>query len=99
MDRHLLDALDEVNRHHWENKQDPEIISRIANYEMAFRMQMAAPELVDLTRSQITFARPMDWIGQSRKSVLEGWVVVIILPHLRPIACWQGAWLSEGFVS
>ena len=50
MDRHLLDALDEVNRHHWENKQDSEIISRIANYEMAFRMQMAAPELVDLTR-------------------------------------------------
>ena len=99
MDRHLLDALDEINRHHWENKQDPEIISRIANYEMAFRMQMAAPELVDLSREPDHVRTAYGGIGQSRKSVLEGWVAVIILLHLRPIAFWQGAWLSEGFVS
>src|SRR4029077_6206528 len=32
-----------------EQNQDPEVIARIAAYELAFRMQTAAPELTDLS--------------------------------------------------
>jgi hypothetical protein len=50
-----LDAIASLNRRHLENLQDPEIASRIASYELAFRMQAAAPELVDLSQeSQAT---------------------------------------------
>jgi len=45
-----LDAISSLNRRHLEALQDPEIASRIASYELAFRMQSAAPELVDLSQ-------------------------------------------------
>jgi hypothetical protein len=50
-----LDALRELNQTNFDIVGDPEIASRIASYELAFRMQSAAPELVDLSReSQAT---------------------------------------------
>jgi len=45
-----LEAIANLNRHRLESLQDPEIASRIASYELAFRMQSAAPELVDLSQ-------------------------------------------------
>ena len=49
LQRGALDALGELNRRQYEKIHDPEIASRIANYELAFRMQAAAPELTDLS--------------------------------------------------
>jgi len=49
LQRKGLDALAKLNRERFDKVQDPEIASRIANYELAFRMQTAAPELVDLS--------------------------------------------------
>jgi hypothetical protein len=45
-----LDALRSVNTGRYEKIHDPEIASRIASYELASRMQTAAPELIDLSR-------------------------------------------------
>jgi hypothetical protein len=45
-----LAAIASLNRRRLESLGDPEIASRIASYELAFRMQSAAPELVDLSR-------------------------------------------------
>lgn len=42
-----LAAIRQMNQLRFQQKQDPEILSRIASYEMAFRMQSAAPELLD----------------------------------------------------
>ena len=44
-----LDLLGDLNRAHHERTGDPEVQSRIAAYELAFRMQAAAPELIDLS--------------------------------------------------
>ncbi len=44
-----LDALKDLNDRKYQEIHDPEIASRIANYELANRMQTAAPELVDLS--------------------------------------------------
>jgi hypothetical protein len=49
LQREGLDALGDLNRARFERVRDPEIQSRIANYELAFRMQSAAPELMDLS--------------------------------------------------
>ena len=38
-----LDAIDELNRQRYQATGDREILTRIANYELAFRMQSAAP--------------------------------------------------------
>ncbi len=47
--RASLDTLAELNRLRFDKQHDPEITSRIAAYELAFRMQSAAPELMDLS--------------------------------------------------
>jgi len=49
MQRKSLDGLEKLNRRRLAHLGDPEIASRIASYELAFRMQSAAPELIDLS--------------------------------------------------
>ena len=50
MRREWLDDIARVNELSQQQYGDPEIASRIAQYEMAFRMQTSAPELTDLSR-------------------------------------------------
>ncbi|MGN6546776.1 MAG: DUF1501 domain-containing protein [Aureliella sp.] len=45
--RVMLDALSQLNERRHAELGDPEIQTRIAQYEMAFRMQRSVPELVD----------------------------------------------------
>ena len=47
--RAFLDAVGEINQAAFANVGDPEIEARIAQYEMAFRMQRSVPELTDLS--------------------------------------------------
>jgi uncharacterized protein (DUF1501 family) len=49
MQRAGLDALRDLNQQRLGAIGDPEIASRINAYELAFRMQSAAPELIDLS--------------------------------------------------
>jgi hypothetical protein len=48
--RDIVDAAERLNRLQDEAVDDPEIRTRIAQYEMAFRMQTSVPELVDLSK-------------------------------------------------
>jgi hypothetical protein len=48
--RQVLDALKELNAVRLKDTGDPEIATRISSYEMAYRMQTSAPELIDLNR-------------------------------------------------
>ncbi len=48
--RESLDAVARLNRMRLAETGDPEIATRIAAYEMAYRMQTSAPELMDLSR-------------------------------------------------
>ena len=47
--RQMLDALGKLNRMKHEAYGDPEIETRITQYEMAYRMQTSVPELTDLS--------------------------------------------------
>ena len=47
--RQLLDGLAELNQQQLATSGNPEIAARIAQYEMAFRMQQSVPELIDLS--------------------------------------------------
>ncbi|WP_238326027.1 DUF1501 domain-containing protein [Bryobacter aggregatus] len=50
MRRRMLDALGELNQMTYEKYADAETKSRIAQYEMAFRMQSSVPDLTDLSK-------------------------------------------------
>ncbi len=47
--RQFLDTVAKLNRMQFEEYGDPEIVTRISQYEMAFRMQSSVPELTDLS--------------------------------------------------
>jgi hypothetical protein len=48
--RRMLDALAKLNQKQLDEIADPETQARIAQYEMAFRMQSSVPELMNLSR-------------------------------------------------
>jgi Protein of unknown function (DUF1501) len=48
--RELVDAINALNRHRQKTVANPEIETRIAAYEMAFRMQASVPELMDISK-------------------------------------------------
>jgi hypothetical protein len=48
--RASLDALNRLNAQALATEHDPEIAARIQSYEMAFRLQTSAPELMDLSK-------------------------------------------------
>ena len=50
MRRKFLDSLGELNQQNLDEYGDPEIATRISQYEMAFRMQTSVPELTDLSK-------------------------------------------------
>ncbi len=48
--RNVIDAVNTINGDHLDLVGDPEVAARIASYEMAYRMQSSAPELMDLSK-------------------------------------------------
>jgi hypothetical protein len=67
--RQTLDLVQQLNREHLAARAgDDELAARIAAYELAFRMQAAAPELVDLSRESDETRR---LYGLDRKETAE----------------------------
>ncbi len=58
--RDVIDAVNELNGERLKDVGDPEIATRIAAYEMAFKMQTSAPELIDLSKES---ARTLEMYG------------------------------------
>ncbi|MEM9919168.1 MAG: DUF1501 domain-containing protein [Bacteroidota bacterium] len=48
--RRMLDYLKNLHESQYEHTQDPSINSRIAQYEMAYRMQSSVPETLDISK-------------------------------------------------
>jgi uncharacterized protein (DUF1501 family) len=46
----VVDAVNALNRIHQDAVDDPEVATRIAQYELAFKMQTSVPELMDLSQ-------------------------------------------------
>ena len=85
--RRMLDALARLNQKHFDDVADPETQARIAQYEMAFRMQTSVPSLMDLSNEP----RPVTRHVRPRRPSAR---------HVRGHrACWPAAWSSAACVS
>jgi hypothetical protein len=47
---HSIDSINQLNKLQYNAVQDPEILTRIAQYEMAFKMQASVPDLTDMSK-------------------------------------------------
>lgn len=65
-----LDTLGKLNRTRYQEVHDPEITSRIAAYELANRMQTAAPELIDIAGEP---QHVLDAYGVGRPEPKKAW--------------------------
>ena len=50
MQRDSIEAINALNRAQYGMLKDPEILTRVAQYEMAFKMQSSVPDLVDMSK-------------------------------------------------
>lgn len=50
MQKDTIDAITQLNRLQHKAVSDPEILTRVAQYEMAFRMQASVPDLMDMSK-------------------------------------------------
>jgi hypothetical protein len=48
--KRTIETINDINRLAYEDVQDDEILTRISQYEMAFRMQMSVPEVMDVSK-------------------------------------------------
>ena len=71
LQQHRIDTVNQMNQRRFDTVRDPEIAARIANYELAFRMQMAAPEVLDIDREP-DFIREMYGVDRSEPSGMGG---------------------------
>jgi len=62
--RQMLDGLAQLNQRELTQSGDPEIATRILQYEMAFRMQSSVPDLTDLTKES---AKTFELYGEESK--------------------------------
>ncbi|MFO1007337.1 MAG: DUF1501 domain-containing protein [Planctomycetaceae bacterium] len=62
--RTMLDSLAKLNQRQLAQSGDPEIATRISQYEMAFRMQSSVPDLTDLSRES---AQTFELYGEDAK--------------------------------
>ncbi|MCY7356519.1 MAG: DUF1501 domain-containing protein [Rudanella sp.] len=46
--KQTIDAITEINKQEYNEVKDPEILTRISQYELAFRMQMSVPDAMDI---------------------------------------------------
>ncbi|MDX2195670.1 MAG: DUF1501 domain-containing protein [Cytophagales bacterium] len=46
----VIETINGLNQHSYDNLHDPEILSRIAQYEMAYKMQVSVPEVMDISK-------------------------------------------------
>ncbi len=72
LQRKLVDTVAQLDRHRNETIHNPDVDTRIAQYEMAFRMQASVPELMD--------------ISQESKQTLELYGATPGMAHLHPTA-------------
>ena len=63
-----LDAIKDLNEKHYADTGDMEIASRIASYELAYRMQMSAPELLDFSKED---PKTLEMYGVGKKPTNE----------------------------
>ena len=84
--RRMLDTLRALDEQQHARVMDPEIDARIAQYEMAYRMQTGVPDAMDLT--------------DEPDSIVEmyGPDAACRAPS-RPTACWRGGWPSAACAS
>jgi hypothetical protein len=97
--RDMLDTLKWYNQRHLEkNDNETSLDARLASYELAFKMQVAAPELADLSK-ETAATREMYGIDSPGTAAFGGKCLMarrLVERGVRFVQCWSGGTGGEG---
>jgi hypothetical protein len=97
--REMLDALKWFNEHHLERHPDESSLeARMNSYELAFRMQVAAPELTDISK-ETAATRNMYGLDETKTSAFGGKCLMarrLVERGVRFVQLWSGGTSGEG---
>ncbi len=93
LQRESLDLLAKLNKRQYEDVGDPEIESRINSYELAYRMQTSAPEVVDISNED---PKTLEMYGAKpgEKSFANSCILArrLVERGVRFINCYHSSW-------
>ena len=101
--RKTLDAIGDLNRYQHQHVGDPETITRIAQYELSFRMQVSVPEVMDISRETketlaLYGARP-GHVSDAESAADPRQLYKVMIQRSPTIACSRGDLLKTVCVS
>lgn len=101
MDRDLrkasIEAINKVNEEEYKEYRDPEILSRISQYEMAFKMQVTAPEVMDIS-NEPDYIHELYGTKQGKESLANNMLLArkLVEKGVRFVQIFDWGWDSHG---
>ena len=101
MDRDLrkasIEAINKINQEAYTTFQDPETVSRIAQYEMAFKMQITAPEVMNIN-NEPQYILDMYGIREGKNSFANNVLLArkLVEKGVRFVQLFDWGWDSHG---
>src|SRR4029434_659848 len=92
-----LDAIRELNLARLVETGDPEIATRLSAYEMAYRMQSSAPELIDLS-GETDATLKLYGVEKEQPSLARNWLLAprLVERGVRFVQLYHTTWDSHG---
>lgn len=92
-----IDAINEVNQQQYTEFKDPETLSRIAQYEMAFKMQITAPEVMNIN-SEPEYIREMYGVQEGKNSFANNVLLArrLVEKGVRFVQLFDWGWDTHG---
>lgn len=101
MDRDLrkrtIETINQINKKEYEEVQDPEVLTRISQYELAFKMQMSVPEAMDI-QAEPTYIQEAYGISPGKESFANNCLLArrLVERGVRFIQLFHWGWDSHG---
>ena len=95
--RRSLDVLKDLNAGHQTDIGDPEIASRIASYELAYKMQVSVPELADVSKEP-EHIRDLYGVEPGKNSFANNCLLArrLVERGVRMVECFHRGWDTHG---
>jgi hypothetical protein len=93
----LIETINDLNRDHFSEVNDPEINTRISQYEMAFKMQISVPEVMDI-RQEPAYIHEMYGTEPGKSSFANNCLLArrLIENGVRFVQLFDWGWDSHG---
>lgn len=96
----LIHTINQINRQHFDKMQDPEIQTRISQYELAFNMQVSVPEVMDI-QQEPAYIHQMYGTSPGKSSFANNCLLArrLVEKGVRYVQLFHWGWDSHGTAS